>query len=263
MKILRNILHGIAAPFASVYLVFKLLSCNLWLKKYKKDSEAYTVEERYKKVRSFCSVAMFIKGANIVSFGKEKFATKPMLYLVNHKGNIDPLVMLKIIIDSGGTYPIFISKIELQDSKYAAPMKLIDTIFIDRDNLRQIHSTVELQNKYIKEGRSIVIFPEGTRTAKDEFGEFKSGSLYAAYTNLIAIQPVVLFNSGGFLEKEDSHGNTYAKRTSNDLRVEICEPIQASKFINIDREIFAQTIRTQMIETYDKLSKSDIRSANK
>ncbi len=263
MKILREILHGIAVPFASLVLVMKLWSCNRWLKKYEKADDAYTIEERYKKVRSFCSLAIFIKGANVVSSGREKLANKQMLYLVNHKGNIDPLVILKLIMDLGGSNPIFIGKIELEKAKFASPMKLIDTIFIDRDNLRQIHSTIEKQNKYIKEGRSIVVFPEGTRSAKDEFGEFKSGCLHPAYTNLIAIQPIVLFNSGGWIEKEDSLGNVYPKRKSHDLKAEICDPIQASKFINIDSEIFTQTIRTQMISVYDKLANESNKTKTK
>ena len=52
-------------------------------------------------------------------------------------------------------------------------MKRIHCIFMDRDDIRQSLKAINQGIEQIKEGQSLLIFPEGTRIKGDELGNLK------------------------------------------------------------------------------------------
>ena len=49
----------------------------------------------------------------------------------------------------------------------------INCIFMDRDDIRQSLKSINEGIEQIKNGQSLLIFPEGTRIIEEELGEFK------------------------------------------------------------------------------------------
>lgn len=65
-------------------------------------------------------------------------------------------------------------------------------IFIDRSNAVTAKHSIEQAEKQLKNGISVVIFPEGTRTHNGEMCKFKRGAFLIATDLRLPILPVTL-----------------------------------------------------------------------
>jgi len=68
-------------------------------------------------------------------------------------------------------------------------------IFIDRTNPATILKSMEKAKLQLRDGVSLVIFPEGTRTYTGELGKFKRGAFQLATQLSLPIVPVTLRGS--------------------------------------------------------------------
>ncbi len=249
MNILKKIGWIIAWPFVAIICYIHFISCNTSGKRYIKDPSCATVEERYEKIKKFLKYFLHWKNIKIEIIGKDKIDNKTMLFVANHKSNVDPLVLLKISLDQNIPYLTFVAKKELEGTKLGNIASLLDVIYIDRNNLRQVVKTInEEVDMLIKEKRSVCIFPEGTRIFNNnKFGEFKPGALEAAYQTYVSIQPVVIFNSSGLLDK-----NVKSPKNRT-VYVSFLNPYQAQNFINVDKVNFSKKLQKTMFDEYNNI----------
>ncbi|WP_054743198.1 lysophospholipid acyltransferase family protein [Cellulosilyticum ruminicola] len=121
-----------------------------------------------------------------------------VVYISNHQGNFDiPLLMGYIDRPKG-----FISKVEVQKIPIINKwMEYINCVFMDRSNMRASASAIMAGIKLLKEGHSLVIFPEGTRSKGDQMGEFKSGSFKLATKSGAPIVPITIDGSYHLMEE--------------------------------------------------------------
>ena len=72
----------------------------------------------------------------------------------------------------------------------------IHALFMERENLRQSMQVINEAADVVKDGKNIILFPEGTRSRKgNQLLEFKSGSFKIAQKAKCPIVPVVLYDS--------------------------------------------------------------------
>ena len=121
-----------------------------------------------------------------------------VVYISNHQGNFDiPLIMGYIDKPKG-----FISKIEAQKIPIVVKwMELIHCVFMDRSTLKGSAGAIIQGIKVLKEGHSLVIFPEGTRSRSDEMGEFKHASFKLATKPGVPIVPITIDGSYKIMEQ--------------------------------------------------------------
>lgn len=132
-------------------------------------------------------------GVKVQVVGNKGFPKDQNFLIVsNHQGTFDiPILLGTLEVPLG-----FVAKKELgRIPMISWWMRLIGCIFLDRENRRiqvqQIRETVE----NLKEGHSMVIFPEGTRSGGGRMGEFSKGSLNIAIKAGVPILPVTLKDS--------------------------------------------------------------------
>lgn len=141
-------------------------------------------------------------GATVSVYGKENIPNNiPVVFISNHQGNFDiPLLMSYINKPKG-----FIAKIEtLKIPLVRTWMRYIHCVFMDRSNLRKSASAIIEGVKIIKEGHSLVIFPEGTRSKGGPLGEFKSGSFKLATKSNAPIVPITINGSYKLMEANNN-----------------------------------------------------------
>ena len=116
----------------------------------------------------------------------------------NHQSNFDiPLFLVYVEKHKG-----FVAKTELKKIPILRTwMEHINCVFMDRNDLRQSVKTIIEGIKVIKEGHSLVIFPEGTRSKGGPMGEFKAGSFKLATKPKAPIVPVTIKNSSKIMEQ--------------------------------------------------------------
>jgi 1-acyl-sn-glycerol-3-phosphate acyltransferase len=81
-------------------------------------------------------------------------------------------------------------------------MRCLNCLFLDRENLKAGLKTILKGVEYIKEGYSMFIMPEGTRSQGKEMLPFKEGSMKMAEKTGCAIIPVAISNSDAVFERQ-------------------------------------------------------------
>lgn len=104
-------------------------------------------------------------------------------------------------------------------------LRMADYITVDRGNKESKEEMLNKSLKYLREGISIMIFPEGTRSVSGEIGFFRRGAFQLAINAGVPILPVVLDGSGGVLPK---HGFRFS--TGHKITIRVFDPVPPGSF---------------------------------
>lgn len=247
----RNFGHYISIPFVGLSLFINYKSANRKADRYLANDEEYSKEFRYNKVYKAIKRVLFLYNIDLEIRGLSNLMKRPMFIVPNHKSNMDPILLTRILYElKGFPYFNFVAKKELLEDKYASGLsKMINTIYIDRNNPRDIIKVINSEIETLKDN-SVVCFLEGTRiNRKDELGEFKGAGLEPAYKTFAPIVPVVICGTYGVMTKNDKNRFKYKK-----VIVEFLEPIKQNKYLNLSQDYMAEQIKNRIEDTYKKLS---------
>lgn len=147
----------------------------------------------------FNHLIILLIGGKIVTHGKRN--NNANMFVINHQGIIDIIAMEA----SELTDIQWVAKKQLFDAPwFGYLLKFPKMIEIDRENksgliklLRHAKETKEQTD------RVIAIFPEGTRTDKQELLKFKAGTRLIVEKLNMTIQPVVITNSKKLLNEHN------------------------------------------------------------
>lgn len=113
----------------------------------------------------------------------------PVVYVSNHQSYADVIPFLAVTKHQIG----FIAKDSLERFPIFAEWVLrIRSLFIKRGDARTSLGTINEGAQLVKDGYSLVIFPEGTRSHSSEMADFKPGALKLATKAKAVIVPVTL-----------------------------------------------------------------------
>ena len=137
-----------------------------------------------------------------------------------YQSNLDFFLLIaKIDIPFG-----FIAKIELEKIPFLRDwMRIINCLFINREDMRQQVEVILEGIKMLKEGKSMLVFPEGTRTRDGKIMEFKAGSFKLATKSKVPIIPVTIDGTYKALEGNDN------KLKAGDVYIYFHEPVMANE----------------------------------
>ncbi|HVJ48732.1 lysophospholipid acyltransferase family protein [Desulfitobacterium sp.] len=138
-------------------------------------------------------------GVTVTTTGEEKIpADSSVLFVSNHQGNFDIPLLLGYIDKPKA----FIAKIELLKLPLIRTwMTQMNCVFMDRSNIRQSLKVINQAANYLRDGYTMVIFPEGTRSKGEALGEFKPGSMKLALKAGVPIVPITIRGSYKIMEQ--------------------------------------------------------------
>ncbi len=144
----------------------------------------------------------YITGSAICVSGQENVpGDEPVLFVSNHQSHMDSVIIHGFICKPKG----FVSIIEvLKVPVIRTWMRFMKCVFLDRSNIRQSLGCLEQCVEILKQGHSMVIFPEGKLNEGGPVAEFKKGCLKVAQKAGVAIVPVTLRNSYTVMNKNGS-----------------------------------------------------------
>jgi 1-acyl-sn-glycerol-3-phosphate acyltransferase len=218
---------------------FKLIKLNRQGKVAERDALAHAI------ARNWAQKGLAMNGSSIQVSGIENIpVTGGLLFVANHQSNFDiPILVGHVPRDKG-----FIAKLELlKVPSFSRWMKYIGCIFIDRNDARQSLETINDAAERIKAGHSMVVFPEGTRSADGTVGKFRAGSLRLAVKSGVPVVPVTIIGSKEIMPK----GSSIIKSAS--VEVIISPPLMPYDFEGMDSRQLAEKVRSIIVSNMNQL----------
>jgi 1-acyl-sn-glycerol-3-phosphate acyltransferase len=162
----------------------------------------------------------------------------PRIYMTNHQSFFDIFALLACL-------PVnfkFILKQELMKIPFLGPaMKKAGYIGIEREDPRKAVLSMKQAADRIRNGASVVIFPEGTRSSDGRLQEFKRGGFNLAIKAGCDIVPIGIQGSFRVAPK----GSLRIRRGSFGLR--IGRPVSLSGLGKRDIPLLMERVRTEMV----------------
>jgi len=154
--------------------------------------------------------------------GREKFAkNQPYVIVSNHLSAIDVLAVSLLF-----THFKWVSKIENFKIPFIGwTMYLNRYVAIKRGGLSSIKNMMRESKAHLKNGSSIFIFPEGSRSSDGQLKSFKTGAFKIAQEMQVPIMPVVLSDTDKAVPKHSLHFKGHHK-----ISIEVLEPILPQQY---------------------------------
>ncbi len=192
-RIVSMVLHNL---FAAPPAWFKL--CN-----YANNVDKYPEAERWAHIQYILNRAITGGNVQLTVTGLENIPAEGgyMMY-ANHQGLFDVLAIAASCPVPMGA----VLKKELYNIPFLHQVALCTKSFsMDREDVRQSLSVIQAVTEEVKNGRSYLIFPEGTRSKKgNEMLEFHGGSFRCATKSKCTVVPVALIDSFKVLDEKGS-----------------------------------------------------------
>ena len=176
--------------------------------------------------------------------GLEKIPGEACLFIGNHQSDFD----IPVGLGHFGRTPAFLAKIETKKIPIVRKwMELIYCVFIDRSDIRQSIECLNKSAQLLKEGKSMVIFPEGTRSKGGPIKPFKQGSVKVALKAEVPVVPFVMEGSYRAFE-----GNKGFRIKKTEINVKFLDPLYIKDMDAEQKKNLGETIFKLICENIDE-----------
>ncbi len=234
------ILNTVQFIMIALWTVFLILLVFLMLL-FKQRNAAFFIVEKL-----WSPVLLAIAGARIQSEGREKLEkiNDSVIFASNHQSNYD----IVAIINQTPRHLHFIAKEELKKvpflGQYTAAMGMI---YIDRKNKKKAKESLIKAGELIRNGRDVVVFPEGTRSKDGKIHLFKRGAFILAKEGKVDIVPVAI--KGTYKVNPP----TGLKLRPGKIVVKYGDIVYAKDFEDKTVEEFAEFVKNRVEELYNSI----------
>ena len=133
-----------------------------------------------------------------VSGEQHLWSQRPAVFIFNHQSGIDMMLLCKLLRRD----IVGIAKQEMRTNPLFGPaFALAGTVFIDRFDHERAIQALEPAVDALRQGLSIAIAPEGTRSPTPRLGRFKKGAFHLAMAARVPLVPIVFRNALDALPK--------------------------------------------------------------
>jgi 1-acyl-sn-glycerol-3-phosphate acyltransferase len=168
------------------------------------------------------------------------------VFVANHQSMVDIFMMVAYI----PRRTAFLAKKQTRYIPvFGQLMLLLGHITVDRANPKRSLRSVQKCIRALSGNRSIVIFPEGTRTLNGEMNPFKSGSLKIPLRTGAPVVPITICGTLNVMPK-----NTFGVRPHT-VVMHIGKPIETKEMQVSDFHRFVERLESTIHETKDRLEK--------
>lgn len=152
-----------------VFLIFKLPYFK------RMTDEARRTDEVFSLVHRWADYSVKIGKSKVTVYGTEKIPKdRPVLFISNHESYADIPMLIHALRDFNFG---FLLKSTMNNIPYIKDyLKYMQCVSIDQTDMRQAVTALNDASEIIKNGRSMLIFPEGKRSFNNIPREFKNGA---------------------------------------------------------------------------------------
>ena len=169
------------------------------------------------------------------------------IYMPNHMSNFDiPVLQAYLPVQFRWLAKAELYKIPI----FGYAMKRAGYISIDRSDRKSAIESLNRAAKIIRNGVSVVIFPEGTRSRTHHIQPFKKGGFFLAVDSGVPIIPIIIHGTEQIMPKKQiliKPGN---------VTLEISKPIDSSDYNRKTKDDLMEKVRDIILISYEKNKKN-------
>ena len=171
---------------------------------------------------------------------------KGAILMANHTSHLDPPLLIAI-----SKIPIrfLTKKVLFYFPFFGWSLWMMGHIPINRSKRSSAFSSLDQAASLIASGRTVAIFPEGTRSDADELNPFKKGGFVIAVKGGIPIIPVGIVGTQKLMPKG------WCWMTRGPIRVVLGEPIDTSGYTMENKEELMTLVREKIVEHREEAQK--------
>jgi 1-acyl-sn-glycerol-3-phosphate acyltransferase len=194
--------------------------------------------------RVWSRITLWASGVRVVVHNPERMSGgEPRIYMSNHLSWFDVPTLAGVL----PRYK-FVAKAELfKVPVFGQAIRAIGMVPLDRQNRKAAFAAYDIAVEKIREGNSVVVFPEGMRGYDYPIRPFKKGPFVLAIAAGVPIVPVLV------------HGTheVFAKGTllvrSGQVDVHLLEPVATAGLDYSAREELAETVRSRLVDALESI----------
>lgn len=161
----------------------------------------------------------------------------PCVLAINHQVALDiPAVGSAIPMPFG-----WVAKEELRRIPFLGQaIRSSPSVFIDRSHPKRSVETMKVAGQRIRDGVSVAIFPEGSRSHSAQLGPFKRGAFLLAIEAGVPVVPVTIVNGHELFNEKARVARPGV------MRIEVGEPIDITGWTRSDIPQLMERVRDEM-----------------
>ena len=170
-------------------------------------------------------------------------SSRSYIYMCNHRSNFDIPVLL-------GCLPVqfrWLAKAELfKIPIFSQAMRAAGYISINRFNQESAFESISEAARRIKDGVSVMIFPEGTRSRDGKIQPFKKGGFVLAVDAGVPIIPIILTGTRSIMPKGQM------RIFPGNVTMDICKPVDTSGYTRETKDDLLERARTIICDGFEQ-----------
>ncbi len=188
-------------------------------------------------ILALSNIRVTVKGLSNLKPGRS------YIYMPNHISNFDiPVLQASLPVQFRWLAKAELYKIPI----FGYAMKRAGYISIERSDRESAIQSLNKAAKIIRNGVSVVIFPEGTRSRTNNVQSFKKGGFFLAVDSGVPIIPIVIHGTGRIMPKKQmliKPGNVI---------LEIEKPIHSSNYTRKTKDDLMKKVRGIILDSFEK-----------
>jgi 1-acyl-sn-glycerol-3-phosphate acyltransferase len=171
------------------------------------------------------------------------------IYMPNHMSNFDiPVLQAYLPVQFRWLAKAELYKIPI----FGYAMKRAGYISIDRFDRKSAMESLNKVAKIIRDGVSVIIFPEGTRSRTNKVQPFKKGGFFLAVDSGVPIIPIIIRGTERIMPKKQM------SIKPGNVTLEITRPINSSDYTRETKDDLMEKVRDIILGSFEQNKKNGV-----
>ncbi|MDO9558335.1 MAG: lysophospholipid acyltransferase family protein [Syntrophales bacterium] len=199
--------------------------------------------------RIWAKILLLLSSTRVEVVGAENVLIgKPQIFMSNHQSDFDILIVLGFI---PGQFRWIAKKEIFKIPIFGGAMRNAGYIEIDRQNHEKALKSLDIAAQKIREGKSVMTFPEGTRSKDGVMKPFKQGMFHLAIKAGVPIVPVSIIGAGAIMPKRSLRINP------GKVTIMIDKPVDVTGYTVENRAQLIERVWDVIVNNYNRGTQSE------
>ncbi len=206
----------------------------------------FTTEEKvfHKIAIIWAKMLLYLASTRVEIIGAENILPdKPQIFMANHQSDFDILIILSHL---PGQFRWIVKKELFNVPLFGKAMNNAGYIEIDRQSHERAMLSLEDAARKIRDGKSVMSFPEGTRSKDGKIMPFKQGMFYLAIKSGVPVVPISIVGAGEIMPKRS------LRIKPGKITMVIDKPIDVSGYSVETRQELIDTVRNAILRNCEE-----------